>query len=178
MCAFLSKAGEAANASLIFVRDETVTRIIAAANQQHQLFLADQTMRKEEKRQALQATNEAVAIVRAAEEVPYTSRVEANMDGAEVEEERPHNILPLGWRAVASRSRPGKFSYLNIATREIIQTHPLDVPARIKEREKGSNAMPRTSVKRLHSLFSIDEISEAIDKAICASCVIATYYNP
>ena len=44
--------------------------------------------------------------------------------------------LPDGWKAIPSRSRPGKISYLNLQTKEVIQKHPLDIRNRSKKGDK------------------------------------------
>ena len=93
----------------------------------------DKKKERDEERQKIEM-NRLIGDARDADNAPYANRTVGNRQIASIDEDR--RALPPGWKAVPSRSRPGQISYLNDKTREIFQTHPLDIPKLVEQWEK------------------------------------------
>ena len=98
---FVSKAGEAFNEVPLFVRDFSCERGLSRAKERYELYLEIEEARHKK------------------------GEYEALQEG-EVKK-KDYNGASTDWIAVPSRSRPGKTSYKNVKTGEVVQTLPLDL---------------------------------------------------
>ena len=147
-CAFFSKAGETFNESLLFVRDDTVERAIAAATERHRFFLADQKRRDvdhsaedhhwlklmgdwlpsmdisddddDDDDDDDEGTSTQLRSLRGvARAIGRLGKLRADVENAKTLDEE--SALPRGWMTQPSMSWPGRFRYVHYDTG--LETH-------------------------------------------------------